>query len=160
MSYIKTLIKLIENICESNYLNKNIIYKYFDILYNNLKSLIVSEKDMEKDFNELSSILWIQNLSNGLNRSLIKNTIEEKIINCFLFSNPLNIAFRENNKFKSNFKYRDVKIGSIFNNLNTTCYGIGNYIYYNNIKIKDDFLISIIHNIDPSYLGLVFHYII
>jgi hypothetical protein len=150
----------IKILCDANYLNTNIIMKYFENLYIHITSVITSERDKEKDFEEQSPIDWIENLSNGLNNSLVKNTIEDKIINCFLFSNPLNVAFKENNRYKSMNNYNIVNIPRIFNKINTTCYGIGNYIYYNNIKIRDGYNITIIHSIDPSYLGVIFplHY--
>jgi len=150
----------IKKLCDDNYLNPDIIVKYFENLYIYIKSIITSERDMEKDFDEQSAISWIENLRNGLLNTLVKNTIEDRIINCFLFSNPLNVAFKENNDYKSMNNYNTVIFPKIFNKINTTCYGIGNYIYYNNIKIRDGFNITIIHNIDPSYLGIIFplHY--
>ena len=150
----------IQRLCEDNHLNTNIIMKYFENLYIFIISVITSERDMEKDFKEQSAISWVENLKDGLVNSLVKNTTEDKIINCFLFSNPLNIAFKENTKYKSMNNYETVIFPRIFKKINTTCYGIGNYIYYNNIKIKDGYNISIIHNIDPSYLGIIFplHY--
>ena len=134
--------------------------KYFENLYIHIKSIITSERDMEKDFSEQSSILD-RKFRDGLINSLQRNTKEDKIINCFLFSNPLNIAFRENsNNFKSMNNYKSVYFPRIFNKINTTCYGIGNYIYYNNINIRDGYNITLIHNIDPAILGIIFplHY--
>ena len=148
-------------LCNDNYLNPNIIMKYFENLYIHIKSIITSERDMDKDFSEQSSISWVENLRDGLINSLQRNTKEDKIINCFLFSNPLNIAFRENsNNFKSMNNYKSVYFPRIFNKINTTCYGIGNYIYYNNINIRDGYNITLIHNIDPAILGIIFplHY--
>ena len=148
-------------LCNDNYLNSNIIMKYFENLYMHIKSVITSERDMDKDFEEQSSISWIENLRDGLINSLQRNTKEDKIINCFLFSNPLNIAFRENNNnFKSMNNYKSVYFPRIFNKINTTCYGISNYIYYNNINIRDGYNITLIHNIDPAILGIIFplHY--
>lgn len=150
----------IKKLCVNNYLNTNIILKYFENLYIHIISIITSERDMEKDFNEQSPIIWIENISSGLINSLINNNIENKIINCFLFSNPLNIAFKDLNSYKSMNNNEDIYFQKIFNKVNTTCYGIGNYIYYNNIKIKDNFNVTILHNIDPAYLGKIFplHY--
>ena len=50
---IKDLNKFkIKKLCDDNYLNTNIILKYFENLYIHIISVITSERDMEKDFNE------------------------------------------------------------------------------------------------------------
>jgi hypothetical protein len=149
----------IKKICDDNYLNYNKIIIYFDNLFNYIKSIITSERDMEKDFNEISPLLWVDSLSNQLITSLVNNNIEEKIINCFLFSNPLNIAIKMNNKYKSINRNKDIYIRKIFNNYDS-CSDIGYYCHYYGIKKSDNVEISIINNIDPKKLALLFpiHY--
>lgn len=150
----------IKRLCYENFIDYKKIELYFENLFNYIKSIISAERDMEQDFNEESPFKWINNISSTLQLSLIENNLDNKIINSFLLSNPLNIAININNEYRSINKYMKVDFRKIFNNIDTFNYGISNYVYYNNIKLSNNNDISIIHNIDPKILAMIFplHY--
>jgi hypothetical protein len=157
----------IKKICDDNYLNFHKITNYFENLFVYIKAIITSERDMEKDFNEISPLLWVDSLSNQLITSLYENSddsssdsiIEEKLLNCFLFSNPLNIMIKINNKYKSINGNKEIVLRRIFQNYDSCCY-IGNFCHYYSIRKTDNIEVSIINNIDPKKLALLFpfHY--
>ena len=150
----KKNVNKIKEVCSDNNLNFNLIKNYFDILYQNIISLITSERDMEDEFGEVSSFKWIENISPNLINKLVEPSIENKIINCFLMSSPLQIAVKIDDKMKSLFKFKDV------NYRDTFCNGVSSCVFYYNIKSKDNINISILHNLDPVYIAIMFplHY--
>jgi|SaaInlStandDraft_5_1057022.scaffolds.fasta_scaffold00487_22 hypothetical protein len=142
---------IIQQICDTNYINYNYIIIYFENLYNIfIKNIISSERDMDIKYGEESALTWVQKLKPSLNQSIINNNIEKKIINTFLFSSPINIAVNINNQFKTLNNYNNVKIS------NTLCDNISNYIQYLNIREYNGYQISIINNIDPKLLAMLF----
>ena len=148
--------KAIEELCNTLYLDYEIILEYFDTLINNVISIISAEKDIDSEYNEISVFKWMEQLTPTLSKHLKTNIIEFKLNLCFFFAQPF-IAVKNNNDYISLRDGSILSINYIFNKMNTLCNKIGSYLYYFN---TNDNKMSLIANIDPHILPIYFpiHY--
>jgi hypothetical protein len=160
MKYLNVFNKdTLKSICDKNYLNYNIIEKYINTLINYIKNIISSDRDLMKEFGEISPFEWVKNIRPSLELSLIDNNINNKILNIILFSSPLNIGVKLNNKYKSINNYNDIDFLKIFDKNNTTNYGITSFFHYNYVKLDNNINVGIITNINPIILGYLFPFV-
>ena len=165
MNDIKNYYSNIELLCKNEYLNFNKVLLYYENFINLIIGVKTAEKDLEKEYGEMSSLEWILELQKSLLKPLFNPTIENKILISFLFSSPINIAIRMDT-FSENYNIitngKDVTLPPLFNNINTLCESIGNYLYYYTIKESNDGIkkINILNNIDIKLLSNVYplHY--
>ena len=138
----------IETICSTYYLNTNIILEYFNVLTRNILCIIASNKEVDRDFNEVGVFDWCEGLYSNFMKNLKINTIEHKLNICFFLGQPL-IAIRKEDNYISMRDGRTLGISMIFNKMNTFCTNLSSYLYYFSLN-KD--MMQIIYNIDPYYL--------
>lgn len=152
----------IEKICESEYLNFEIIKNYFKNLTELIIGILTIEKETEKDFGDISPFEWTNKIKNNLLLPLENDVIEERILYTFVLTNPVKIGIKMNindNYFTTINSQDKVIISPLFNKINTFCTDIGGTVFYYNLNTKDD-SISIISNINAKTLCKLFpiHY--
>jgi hypothetical protein len=152
----------IEKICESEYLNFEIIKNYFKNLTELIIGILTIEKETEKDFGDISPFEWTNKIKNNLLLPLENDVIEERILYTFILTNPVKIGIKMNindNYFTTINSQDKVIISPLFNKINTFCTDIGGTVFYYNFNTKND-SISIISNINTKTLCKLFpiHY--
>ena len=146
---------MISNICTQLHLNESIILIYLEKLLLNVLSIVTSKKDDDENLDE-NVFDWVKKLRPTLLKNLTNNSIEFKLNLCFFFAQPL-IAVRNNTHYMSMKDGSDIFPSMLFNQANTLCNSLGNYIYYY-VESKKQMMLLI--NIDPSILPIYYsiHY--
>nr|QFG74274.1 MAG: hypothetical protein [Megaviridae environmental sample] len=157
---IKNNSNKIKKLCETYFLNYNIIDKYLNNLIDTFFTINTIEKDLDNNYNEQNPFIFFkENFSSNFMRTLKYFTDEEKIIYSFLMSNPLNIGVKYDNKYINMYSNKYKLMPSFFNISNyklTTCKNISNYILYLNLtSLKGETYINFITNINPNILSVL-----
>ena len=144
---------LITKICNQLHLNESIIFIYLDLLLSNILTIITSKKDDEDEENVFE---WVKKLRPTLLKNLTNNSIEFKLNLCFFFAQPL-IAVKNNTQYMSMKDGSNIYPSMLFNQYNTLCNFLGNYVYY---YIESNKQMMLLMNIDPYILPIYYsiHY--
>jgi len=146
---------MIDKICNQLNLKESIIFTYLEILLSNMINIITSKKE-EDDKKDENVFDWVKKLRPTLLKNLTNNSIEYKLNLCFFFAQPL-IAVKNNSKYMSMKDGSDISISMLFNQPNTLCNNLGNYIYY---YTESKGQMMLLMNIDPYILPIYYslHY--
>lgn len=141
---------LIESVCESHYLDSNIIMEYYNILVDLIIDYLVANKDIDKKYNKESVFDWVTKIKPSLNKKILPS-IEYKLNLIFIIAQPF-ISVKE-------IDYVNLRTGSqlsvlqVFNNEATLCNSLGSYLYYYSISNN---IMNIVMNIDLSILPIYY----
>jgi hypothetical protein len=109
-------------------------------------------------------VSWCKNFSSNFNKVLTDHTIEEKIVRSFVYGNPAQFTFNENNILKStiNFDLCDVELATPFYSKRKMSDSLANvedfifYLNYEQVDTENDSVmikISILSRIKPVWLS-------
>jgi len=134
--------------CSENNLNANGIFifleKYGDIMLN----VLTIEKNLDIDLNEISPLIWMQEIKSTFSRVLKTNEIKERILKSFIVGRPLNFAIKSNTKDIFYRLFKPGIIGICQSNFSSVIFY---YKYSPNKEIKNLISLEVVNNIPIDY---------
>jgi hypothetical protein len=144
----------IQKICSEYFLNYNIIYTYYEILINNIISILSANIFSDMDYNIINPLIKASELNIDLMKIISKNTIEEKLNICFFMAQPRNFSITYDNNYINMYRTKcNISYNKSLKKLNTLCNNISSMIGYYQLKLDNNMnYMSIIYNIDIMQL--------
>jgi len=144
----------ISRICDIYNLNYTIIDIYLYKLIRNMICILGMKKD--DTMYKINVFDWVKNITPYFTKNLKSDLVEDKLNICFLYAQPL-IAVRKDSNYMTLRDGSEININMLFNQPNTMCNTLGNYLYYYSMSNDKMYIIA---NINPINLPLYYplHY--
>jgi hypothetical protein len=136
--------------CDNYFIN----YEYIKIYLINLGELIINfftlDKNIDTEFEEVSPLLWINDIKQNFSKILKTNNIKEKIIKSFILGRPINYGIKldSENIF---YNLHSFKLNGYLDN-SVLPISFSNIIFYYNYIDDDNYLsLNLVNDIDIDY---------
>ena len=137
--------------CENYFIKYEPIRTFLYDLGEIVINILTVEKNIDIDFDEISPLLWINEIKQNFLKILKTNNIKEKIIKSFILGRPLNYAIKLdfNNNFY-NLYLADIKAYLEFNKYLPNVFS--NIIfYYSYVDVNQNINFKLVNNVELEY---------
>jgi hypothetical protein len=136
--------------CENYFIKYEPIRTFLNNLGEIVINILTVEKNIDIEFDEISPLLWINEIKQNFLKILKTDNIKEKIIKSFILGRPLNYAIKLD--FNNNFYNLHISDIKAYIEVNKNLPNFSNIIfYYSYVDVNQKIYFKLVNNVELEY---------